>query len=95
MFFFWGGGGGGGEGTFSACSCDYFLIHRINMCLRAQKNRLFEMVLLITVKTALSGHSKIDKTKVFKTNGSLMKVESVAECSLCCRMLSWSVLQYF
>ena len=36
----------------------------------------------ITVKPVLSGHSKIDKTKVLKTNGSLMKVESIAECSL-------------
>ena len=35
-----------------------------------------------TVKPALSGHSKIDKTKVLMTNGSLMKVESIAECSL-------------
>ena len=35
-----------------------------------------------TVKPLLSGHSKIDKTKVFNTNGSLMKVESIAECSL-------------
>ena len=35
-----------------------------------------------TVKPVLSGHSKIDKTKVLKTNGSLMKVESIAECSL-------------
>ena len=34
------------------------------------------------VKHVLSGHSKIDKTKVVKTNGSLMKVESIAECSL-------------
>ena len=34
------------------------------------------------VKPALSGHSKIDKTKILKTNGSLMKVESIAECSL-------------
>ena len=30
----------------------------------------------------LSGHSKIDKTKVLKTNCSLMKVKSIAECSL-------------
>ena len=30
----------------------------------------------------LYGHSKIDKTKVLKTNGSLMKVKSIAECSL-------------
>ena len=35
-----------------------------------------------TVKSVLSGHSKIDETKVLKTNGSLMKVESIAECSL-------------
>ena len=27
----------------------------------------------ITVKPVLSSHSKIDKTKVLKTNGSLMK----------------------
>ena len=35
-----------------------------------------------TVKPVLSGHSKIDKTKVLKTNGSLMEVESIADCSL-------------
>ena len=35
-----------------------------------------------TVKPVLSDHSKIDKTKVLKTIGSLMKVESIAECSL-------------
>ena len=34
-----------------------------------------------TVKPVLSGNSKIDKTKVLKTNDSLMKVESIAECS--------------
>ena len=34
------------------------------------------------VKPVLSGHSKKDKIKIFKTNGSLMKVESIAECSL-------------
>ena len=33
-------------------------------------------------KPIYSGHSKIDKTKVLKTNGSLMNVESIAECSL-------------
>ena len=33
-----------------------------------------------TVNHVLSGRSKIDK-KVLKTNGSLMKVESIAECS--------------
>ena len=35
-----------------------------------------------TVKSVLSGHLKIDETKVLKTNGSLVKVESIAECSL-------------
>ena len=33
-------------------------------------------------KTCLKQSLKINKTKVFKTNGSLMKVESIAECSL-------------
>ena len=28
-----------------------------------------------------SGHSKIGKTKVLKTGGSLEQVESIAECS--------------
>ena len=37
---------------------------------------------IVTVKTVSSSHSKLDKTKVLKTNGSLMKVESIAECSL-------------
>ena len=35
-----------------------------------------------SVKPVLSGFSKIDKTKILITNGSLMKVESIAECSL-------------
>ena len=29
----------------------------------------------------LSGHSKKDQTKILMTNGSLMKLESIAECS--------------
>ena len=33
-------------------------------------------------KTCLSGHSKIDKTKILMTNGSVINVESIAECSL-------------
>ena len=39
-----------------------------------------------TAKPVLRGHSKIDKTKILMTNGSLMKVKSIAE---------WSILQYF
>ena len=35
-----------------------------------------------TVNPVLSGHSKKDKTNVLKTNGSLIKVKSIAECSL-------------
>ena len=42
-----------------------------------------------TVKPNLSGHSKIDKTKILMTDGNFMKVESIAECS------SSSILQYF
>ena len=33
------------------------------------------------VKPALSGHSKIDKTKVLKTGSSLVHVKGIAECS--------------
>ena len=36
---------------------------------------------MYTVKPGLSGHSKMDKTKVSKTDGSLMQVKSIAECS--------------
>ena len=31
-----------------------------------------------TVKPVLSDHTKIDKTKVLKSNGNVMKVESIA-----------------
>ena len=37
---------------------------------------------LCTVKPVWNGHSKIDKTKILMTHGSLMKVESIAECLL-------------
>ena len=40
-------------------------------------------------KTCVKRTLKIDKTKILMTNGSLMKVESIAECS------PWSILQYF
>ena len=38
-------------------------------------------LVLINSKPVLSGHSKIDKTEVLKTGGSLLQVESIAECS--------------
>ena len=47
------------------------------------------LVKSITVIPVLSGHLKIDKTQVLMTNGSLMRVKSIAECS------HWSILQYF
>ena len=34
-----------------------------------------------TVKLVLSSNSKIDKTKVFKTDYRLMQVKGIAECS--------------
>ena len=40
-------------------------------------------------KSCVNGHSNIDKTKILMANGSLMTVESIAECS------HWSILQYF
>ena len=40
-------------------------------------------------KTCLKQPLKKDKTKILITNGSLMKVKSIAECS------PWSILQYF
>ena len=57
--------------------------------LMPHKHQPVKKVYLNTVKPVLSGFSKIDKTNVLKTNGSLMKVESIAECS------PWSILQYF
>ena len=42
-----------------------------------------------TVKPVLSGHLKIEKSKVLMGNGSLIEVDSIAECS------TWSILQYF
>ena len=40
-------------------------------------------------KTCLKWPPKIDKTKILMTNGNLMKVKNIAECS------PWSILQYF
>ena len=42
-----------------------------------------------TVNPVISGHSYIDKTKVLKTNGSLIKAGCIVECS------PWNILQYF
>ena len=51
----------------------------------------FSSLQIDKVGTVLSDHSKIDKTKVLKTDGSLMQVESIAECSLgaFCNIFDW------
>ena len=36
-----------------------------------------------TVNPFFSGHSNIDKTKILMTNGSLMKIKSIAENAPC------------
>ena len=43
----------------------------------------------VTVKLVWNGHSKMDITMILMTNGSLMKVKSIAECA------PWGILQYF
>ena len=57
----------------------------VTAALRMNELLIYHMLALVvvtsTVKPALSDHSKIDK-KCLKDNGSLMKVESSAECSL-------------
>ena len=40
------------------------------------------IVFMSTVKLVLSGTSKIDKTKILMTNGSLMKFESIADSAI-------------
>ena len=44
---------------------------------------------IVYSKTCVIIYSKIDKAKILMTNGSLMKVKSIAECS------KGSILQYF
>ena len=47
-----------------------------------------------TVKPVLNSHSKIDKTKVLKTDYRLMQVKSIAECS-CNTLMSWNQILVF
>ena len=60
----------------------YLFIHEIYVVTKTLKKYLTYKYKIITVKLVLSGHSKRDKTKILMTNVSLMKVESIAECSL-------------
>ena len=54
-----------------------------------KQSQIWVHTVCITVIPVLSGHSNIDKTKILMTNGSLIKVKSIAEYS------PWSILQYF
>ena len=71
------------------------LIKLENIPILIQEVTLFELLLRQSQyqthysKTCLERPLKIDKTKILMTNGNLMKVESIAECS------PWSILQYF
>ena len=49
----------------------------------------YEMVIFLYSITCLKRSLKIDKTNILMTNGSLIKVHIIAECS------PWSILQYF
>ena len=60
-----------------------------NALLNEKQFHVLQYIEISTVKPVKNGHSKIDKTKFLLTNGSLMKAESIAECS------PWSILQYF
>ena len=60
----------------------YARMNQLSLYVVGQKECMHTNCLVNTVKPVLSGHSKIDKTKVLKTNGSIMKVESIAKCSL-------------
>ena len=61
-----------------------------------QKTKIFNQcmtkpTLFHTVKSVLNGHSKIDKTHILMTKGSLMKVKSIAECSPCkCKVATYN-----
>ena len=57
--------------------------HNIGMKMKTEANLFLDPLdrSSCTIKPVLSGHLKIDKTKVLMENGSLMKVKSIAECS--------------
>ena len=40
-----------------------------------------KITIMNTVKPVQNGHSKKDNIKILKTNGSLLKVKSIEECS--------------
>ena len=62
--------------------CDLQLRHRIESIIAFSDDFVGRCQNVSSFQPVLSGHSNIDKTKVLKTNGSLMQVESIEECSL-------------
>ena len=54
-------------------------LHKGKLCKSVFDTEIFSFH--STVNPVLRGHSKIDTTKILMTNGDLMKVESIAECS--------------
>ena len=62
--------------------CDLQLRHRIESIIAFSDDFVGRCQNVSTFKPVLCGHSKKDKIKVLKTIGSLMKVISIAECSL-------------
>ena len=69
----------------------YLMLHCFccGLCNTRFDFRICPQVMFGSIYSILSGHLKMDKTKVLMENGSLMKVESIAECS------KGSILQYF
>ena len=59
----------------------YFQIFVVNNIKVITQDYVRLYLIEITVKPVLCGHSKTDKMKVLKTGGSLMLVQSIAECS--------------
>ena len=55
-------------------------VHCLSICVKSSP-LCHLLVYLSTVKPVLSGHLKIDKTKVLMEIGSVMKADSIAECS--------------
>ena len=74
-------GGPKAFGVMGIISCDFLFSLKYWLLRRDKNSTYLPCYYNSTVKSVLKGHSKIDKTWRFMTNGSLMKVESIAECS--------------
>ena len=66
---------------FSRQSCIFKYFSSLCEPFLIETSALKMLKMASTVKPALKGHSQLDKTKILMTNGSLMKVKSIADCS--------------